>query len=146
MDDNERAIEEAIRLELNMRDLYSLYAVLFPEDKVFWQKISKEEEGHALIIEKCKSIPDYFPEDFVFPDAGILTIENKKVQDAIVSYRSSRPDRDEAYKFALSMERDAAEAHYQSFTVKTDNVDLFKKLNSDDKDHAERIAGLLDKK
>ena len=52
MDYQQEVIQLYIQNELAFNSLYSVYAKKFPETKDFWERIAKEERGHAYWIEE----------------------------------------------------------------------------------------------
>jgi len=139
-------LEEARQLELNVSELYRFYADNYAEDKDFWSKIEEEERGHAALIDVCLDFSDKFPKDMVSGNLGELKQANKDIKDTIEKYRKNPPPREEAYKYAISLENSANELHYQELATDdsaSQAVKTFQRLNADDKDHAERITKLL---
>ena len=49
-------IEEAIQLELNAADLYSLFSEVIPEDADFWAGLSWEERNHASLLKTARDV------------------------------------------------------------------------------------------
>ncbi|MFC1549104.1 ferritin family protein [Candidatus Omnitrophota bacterium] len=141
-------LEEEIKLEFNMSRLYELYQQCFENDKDFWQQMAEEENNHALLLRTGEMLLDEesLPEDFLYNNLNELKAVNKKIEDAIAKYRGETPSREEAYNLAIELEEGAYEFHYQKMmTEKTNSeaLQVFQKLNMDDKDHAERIKALL---
>jgi len=136
-------LEEAIRLELNVADLYSLFAQQFEEDYNFWWKLSNEEMNHASILKtgiefsKLNKIPQE-----IIPDNidGLISLNEKF--PSIIDDCQKNPNRQKCFEVALEIESSAGESHYQEIMIKhTDNdiVKIFQKLNKDDIDHYNRI-------
>ena len=48
----EKIIQQLINQEALLSRLYSLFSKQFPQYKEFWEKLSKEEERHAKLVEK----------------------------------------------------------------------------------------------
>lgn len=139
---------EAERLELNVADLYYLYAELFPEDKEFWENIAREEENHAALLIGLKV---YLKKEVLPPEVFSKNVEelrsvNRTILSKIEKYPIEKPSKKIAYEFAKALENSAYELHYQKLIVGvSDSTVLYKfqLLNGADKDHAERIGALI---
>lgn len=149
--ENIALIENAIVLEYTMAKLYSLYSVLFPEDKEFWNKMVLEENHHADIIKnwKISSQNGSLPEIMLYKNADTLKIEIKDITDLISQYKVKSPSMKEAYYKALDLELQAGELHYQLIMqINTDDefVKIFQELNSDDEMHSKKIDDFIQQK
>ena len=139
----ESQIDEAIRLEINMYKLYTLFQEMFPEDAIFWKELASEEKNHILILRQIKPFLPYDQEfsDEFFSNINTLIQANKKV-DSLIQECKQNPDREIAFQKAIEMENSAGELHFQNMMNKETNSKLakiFKRLNTDDNDHASRI-------
>ena len=146
----ETQIDEAIRLEINMFKLYTLFQELFPEDALFWKELASEERNHVLILKKIKPFLPYdkeFSDEFLSGNIEPLLQTNEKV-DLLIDELKQNPDRETAFKKAYEMEMSAGELHFQNMMSKETNsklANVFKKLNFDDNDHANRIMSYFKK-
>lgn len=138
-------LDESIKLELNLARLYTLFNDLFPDDEDFWWQLAMEERGHASLLQQEKKQPqpiEFFPENLLAADLQALIDANQRILELIESFTKNAPSRKEAFKTALDLELAAGEAHFQEF-LDTPNpspaVAIFKQLNQEDRDHAERI-------
>lgn len=138
-------LEESIRLELNMSELYQFFYAKFPEDSQFWWDLSREEINHASLI---RTISDkIFPERIVPLKEVDLLIErireiNFSIQDKIKEYRKKKPMRYEAFLYAFYLENSSGEIHFDLFMNELPESDvekIYQKLNGEDKNHAMRI-------
>ena len=71
---------------------------------------------------------------------------NKELLSLLDKYENHPPSRETAFNSALKTEISAGEIHFQrAMTKSTDSeiMQLFKKLNQDDKDHAKRIRAYM---
>ena len=143
---------EAIQLELNVAQLYKLFSDAFPQDRSFWWQLAMEEGNHAALI---KSGVDYFMDQGLFPqemlidNLDVLRAINAELTELIEQYNNKRPSRQIAFAAALKLECSAAEAHYQNMMTCKDGpkmLELFRNLNGEDKDHAERIRTYMNEK
>ncbi|ABL64653.1 hypothetical protein [Chlorobium phaeobacteroides] len=138
-------LEESIKLEVNLAKLYTVFNDLFPEDEEFWFQLAMEERGHAALLQQEKKQPhpiDFFPENLLAKDLQSLIDANKRVLNYITVYSENMPSRKTAFETALSLENSAGEAHFQHFLDSPNNslsATIFKQLNLEDRDHAERI-------
>ncbi len=138
-------IEQSIKLELNIGDLYAVFYESLPDDSEFWWRLVLEEKNHAALfrsgIENLEQLKK-FPHDILLENIKVLQSENQKLEDLINQYKLLPPDRCEAFNIALNLENSAAELHFQQFMNKNGDsiIDtIFRELNQADKDHAIRI-------
>ena len=155
--DNEAAsdpaplIDESIRLELNVGNLYLLFHDLFPQDAPFWWHLAEEEKNHAALIRSGKEYfapLDQFPQGMIHDNISELKEANGKVLSIIKECKAHTPSRAEALNFALAIEQSAGECHFQKFMDnKTDSpIDrIFRELNDGDAAHAKRITVYMEK-
>ena len=149
MNHYDRLLEEAIFLELNVGELYLLFYRLFPEDAEFWWTLAIEEENHAALLKTVRQMdqlnvaipPDLFPESL-----QDLQAANRMIRQAILDFEKN-PDRTAAFRAAYLLETSAGEYHYDAFMKHaTDSrvTSIFKHLNGDDVDHANRIREYME--
>ena len=137
-------IEEAIKLELYVSDLYLLFSRKFHEDAEFWWQIAIEEQNHAALLKtvlQMKSVDVEVPTEIVPPGLDQLVQSNERLIKAIKAFEEN-PDRIRAFQFAYGVEHSAGELHYENFMkyAKESKLnDVFRRLNGDDINHAERI-------
>ena len=143
---------EAMRLEYNVSKLYMIFRDAHPEDAKFWWSLVIEESNHAALI---KSGIDYFMSEGFFPNEIFPAMEdlqeaNKELVSLLEKHVNNPPTREEAFKIALKVEISAGEIHYQSAMAKSADgskmLELFQRLNQDDKDHAKRIRAYMKEK
>jgi hypothetical protein len=149
MDDRHaQLIDELIRLELNMADLYRVFSVLFRKDTEFWRELHEEEKRHALLLKNGRDILYEFPGELLPSTLQEVLNTNTILISLIKKYNGKPPSRVSAFKVALSFEESVGEVHYQRAM---DNLptsitlEIFQKLNNNDKDHAARISSYMSK-
>ncbi len=144
--------QEAIELEMNVYELYSIFHDYFPEDADFWWEISLEEKNHAALI---RSGQEHLAEMKLFPDEilpdSLETIkeENEKIRQIIEKWKQIPGTRKEAFQTAFQLENSAGEAHFQEAMTEdkpSKVLEIFQQLNEEDKDHAQRIKNYLEEK
>ena len=139
---------EALQLEYNVSKLYLIFRYAFPDDADFWWRLVLEENNHAALIKSGRDhfIPEgVFPHE-IFPSMDELKKANKVLLSLLDKYENSPPTRKEAFNLALKTELSAGEIHFQrTMTKSTDSkvLNIFQKLNQDDKDHAKRIRAYM---
>jgi len=72
----EQLMDESIKLERNVADVYKIFLTTFPEDSELWSKLIREEEKHADVIQSMRSsllLLRQFP-------SGILTSSMKMLK------------------------------------------------------------------
>ncbi len=140
--------EEAMRLEYNVSKLYMIFRDAYPEDAAFWWQLVIEEGNHAALI---KSARDYFMPVGVFPDGMFPVMEdmqeaNVELESLLEQYAADPPSREIAFNVTLKTEMSAGEIHFQNTMTKIADskiLEMFQKLNQDDKDHAKRIRAYM---
>lgn len=143
-DEFQKLIDEAIRLELNMAELYMLFFRKFPGDSHFWWDLAMEEKNHAALLKTVKQMNISqvdIPRDLLPPGIEEVQSSNQKILQALDEFQIT-PDRNRAFQFALMAENGAGELHYNTYMKNAPDSEItsiFKKLNGDDIDHAERI-------
>ena len=144
-------IDESIKLELNVAELYKIFDEAFPEDAYFWSKLLMEEENHAALIRGVAETYDLsveFTADMLFPSLQDLKNANSKIVSLIVEYRSNPPSRETAFNVALELEQSSGEIHFQRFMEKESNdriIQVYQQLNKDNKNHAARLRSYMEK-
>lgn len=137
-------IDEAIQLELNVGELYLLFYRLFPEDSEFWWEIAIEEENHAALLKTVKqmdAIEVTVPSGLLPGNLEEIKKTNLMIRKAMRDFED-QPDRAGAFRLAYKIENSAGEIHYNAFMKHAPDsriTGVFRKLNGDDVDHAERI-------
>ena len=145
-------IDESIKLELNVASLYLVFYDLFPADADFWWQLILEEKNHATLIRGARDAfisPVLFPREMLAPNLKTLEEANNNLTAIIEQYKKKPPTRLEAFNTAVEVEESAGEIHFQKAmtnTAKTDIMEVFQKLNNDDKDHADRIRAYMKEK
>ena len=143
--------EEAMRLEYNVSKLYMIFRDTHPEDSAFWWQLVIEEGNHAALI---KSGLEYFMPVGVFPEGMFaemadLQQANAELESLLEQYEINPPSREAAFNTALKTEMSAGEMHFQcTMTSEADSkiLELFQRLNQDDKEHAKRIRDYMKEK
>ncbi len=143
-------IDESIKLELNVAEIYMFFYNTFPEDSDFWREMALEEEGHANLIKSGRdTFLDQFPSKLLAPSVQTLCNTNKKLISLLKEYKEKPPSRGTAFNIALNIEQSTGELHFQlamekSFTSSI--MKIFQELNNDYKDHANRIRTYMSDK
>ena len=136
-------IDKAIRLELDMAQLYSIFAEYLEEDKVFWYRMEQEEKNHAALLKTGRDFVRFnkFPIRLL-PEQEAALNESINLVSRYMDEFIDKPGREWAFTSAVELEKSAGEAHYQNFmdSDADDNLTrIFQDLNRADKDHAQRI-------
>ncbi len=142
-------IEESIRLELNVADLYLFFQAAFPEDADFWWALALEEKNHAALV---RSLKEHFlpvgkvPEDLLASSLETVKETNRMIRGLLEKYRNTPPGLEEAFQVACRLEEGAAEIHFQEFMDREGSSELdkiFQRLNADDKDHGKKLRSYM---
>ena len=140
-------IEESIKLELSIADIYMVFYNTFPEDSDFWWKISLEEKGHANLIRSGRdTFLGKFPSKLLAPSLKELRNTNDKLVSLLNEYKEKPPSRETAYNCALDIEQSIGEIHFQLAMDKSSAsyiMKIFQELNKGNKDHINRIRSYM---
>ncbi len=137
-------LDQSIALEYNALRLYMLFAELYPEDRVFWKRISQEEMFHAELLEglrpplKANALPD----DMLSDNLAELKESNTDISEAIEIFAKDKPNREDAFNYALALETTGSELIFQKIVTRSSDKKIekaFKSLAGFCKDHAKRI-------
>jgi len=148
----EKLLNESISLELNVAKIYENFASSYPEDKNFWWTLVIEEKNHAAILrsgEESYLKVDLFPEKILANSIEQLKSVNHHIKEMIADFSENPPDREKAFNIAYKLEKSAGEIHFQDFMTQNSDSEIdriFKRLNQDDKDHADRILRYMEQK
>ena len=138
-------LDESIKLELNLAKLYTIFHDSLEEDEDFWWQLAMEERGHASLLQQEKKQPqpeEFFPDNLLAKDLQSLIDTNEKISGLVSEYSAKPPSRAAAFLAALDIELAAGESHFQHFLdspTSSFSANIFKQLNQEDRDHAERI-------
>jgi len=149
MDDQLRQlIDEFIKLELNMAELYIVFSETFPEDAEFWNGLQLEEKRHALLLQNARDILYEFPVEILPSALEEILKTNSELTSLVKGYRCVPPFRESAFKVAFSLEQSVGEIHYQramESLPESEALKIFQELNNDYKNHAARIRDYMKK-
>ena len=138
-------IDESIKLELTVAELYQLFHNAFPEDPDFWWQLMIEEKDHAAILRSGKEsfLPiNKFPKKLVSNSLQDVIDTVVEIENLIRAYKVNPPSRTEAFNIALKFEISAGEVHIQEFSDiknKTGIDKIFQKLINGDTDHVSKL-------
>lgn len=81
-----RIIEESIRIELQVAELYLFFYRCFPQDEGFWWQIAIEEKNHAALIRSLIELSEQimeFPADMFSNSLSELVETNRMLSSLI---------------------------------------------------------------
>lgn len=138
-----RLLDEAIKIELGISELYQLFSDKILPDRDFWWKLALEEVNHASILKAGKDMLSMgkFPKEIIPDSFEDLVLANIEILESQKRFKDN-PDRIKAFELAYEIEISTGEVHYQKYMESTENGSLrkiFRQLNKDDIDHAKRI-------
>ena len=133
-----------IELELNVRDIYRVFAENNDEDYIFWIQLSNEEDNHATLLRTCIEFinSDLDVSNMIPDDIDNIIEVNKKLLIIKQEYLNTL-GRELSFQIAMNIETSASESHYQD--VMTDEnsenkiLNIIQKLNREDINHYCRI-------
>jgi hypothetical protein len=144
-----RLAEAAIRLELEVANLYAVFHELFHEDEEIWWTLALEEKHHAAILRsgiKYFAPLGKFPDELMNTPLDEITEIISKVAGLSREFEKNPPTRAHAFRVALEIEMNGAELHYQQFMEKrgcSKMEKIFQELNDCDKDHIDRLISYM---
>ncbi|MDH4100924.1 MAG: hypothetical protein OEV28_10170, partial [Nitrospirota bacterium] len=100
-------LEQFVKLELRVADLYLLFSTIFPSDKDFWWQLCVEENNHAALLRTGK---EHFLEEGFIPDELLrVNVDEFRhsladVEVLIEKFRQKAPSEKEALETALMLE------------------------------------------
>jgi hypothetical protein len=137
--------EILVDLELTMGEFYKICAEKWPEDKIFWTEIYKQEYEHAALIKKLSRIISSSPEKFIlgrsFNPVAINTIITG-IRKNIELVKANALSKFKTLYIASDIEESALESKIGEI-VKTDDLgflEITKSIVSQTKTHKEHFA------
>ncbi|MDP3283525.1 MAG: hypothetical protein Q8M56_03780 [Desulfobacterales bacterium] len=139
----EKIIQQMIDQERLLSKIYALFAEKFPQYIEFWMELSREEEHHAVLIEKLREAEK---KGLVFFDEGktrtyTLTVFITYLEDQYQRALQKECGIASAFSCALDLEQALIEkeafSRFDSLNEKTS--DVMNKLKFETKKHIEKI-------
>jgi hypothetical protein len=128
--------------ELNVSELYALYAKKIPAKCTFWERLSQEEISHAAAI-RNDSAGLNLEQSIVENNfsRGIIKYVMDFVLEEIQKAQNSRVTHFDALNTALRIERSMLEKKCFDMFMPTSTTlkELFEKLNADTEKHTEEL-------
>jgi hypothetical protein len=148
-DRKHQILSEMIKTERGMGDLYKLYAEYFTSDKGFWEQISAEEDKHAELLTSgiLYLAFNILPEVVLLNKLEALRQTNESIWVVTKKYEREMPPKEEAYNYAIQMEKSLSEAFFQELMkmpFAPDVVAAWQSLAEESVDHSKRIAATLE--
>jgi rubrerythrin len=151
IDERQRLFEEAIQLETNTADLYTIFSYSHKEHADLWSQLSQEEKGHAALIknavERC-DISELLSSETISASLKKLERCNHHIAALIKQFRVDPPTPGDAFNIALDLEHTAGEIHYQKFMdIGDDSIldKVFQKLDQEDEAHSAQLRAYMTK-
>ncbi len=101
-------------IELVVAELYRRFAVSFAEDRVIWEDLSQDEEGHATMVSELKSVllKNGSPLEVERTNLAALGTYRKGIEDQIDRLRRGELGRQKALFIARDFERTLVERRF----------------------------------
>jgi len=141
----EQFIDEAIQLELNAAEIYTIFSEAIPEDANFWATLAWEEKNHAAVLKTGKDVLmpiDQFPAEMLPNVIQVLVDTNKWLDSLKEEFIECKPDRKTAFSIAINIESSAGELHFQRVMEVSSGshiIKILQELCADDIHHLNRI-------
>jgi CheY-like chemotaxis protein len=141
----EQFIDEAIQLELNIAEIYYIFAAAIPEDANFWATLAWEEKNHASVLKTGKEIllpMDKFPLEILPNVIQTIVDTNRWLNSLKEEFAENKPDRETAFAIAIKIEGSAGEQHFQRVMENPSDstiVKILQGLCEDDLHHLSRV-------
>ncbi|MFC1843701.1 response regulator [Thermodesulfobacteriota bacterium] len=145
----EQFIDEAIQLELNAADIYSIFSEAIPEDANFWLTLAWEEKNHAAVLKTGKDVlmPTYqFPGEILPNVIQVLVDTNNWLNSLKKQFLKCKPDRKTAFSIAIKIESSAGEQHFQTVMNSSPDssvIKILQELCEDDIHHLKKIQDYM---
>ncbi len=143
-------IDETIKLELSIADIYMVFYNTFPEDSDFWWQMTLEEKSHANLIKSGRdTFLGKFPSKLLESSLKMLYNTNDRLVSLLKEYKEIPPSRETAFNIALKIEQLPGELHFQHAMEKpvtSGIMKIFQELNKDCKDHTNKIHAYMSDK
>jgi len=149
MPDYQNTILELLEnLELDISNLYKLFAEKFPAHKQLWDELSDDEVQHASYIKKLAS---FFQQGLVSLDEKTTkTFTIKTVRDAVkLTYQQTQENKltpINALAYSLSLEDSILEKKfYDYFTTRDQNVAyIINKIKQETNQHYQKVKNAIE--
>ena len=141
----EQFIDEAIQLELNAAEIYSIFSETIPEDANFWAILAWEEKNHASVLKTGKEVlipMDKFPMEILPNVIQTIVDTNRWLNSLKEKFAEIKPDRETAFAIAIKIESSAGDQHFQRVMESPSDsnvIRIFQELCEDDINHLSRI-------
>ena len=141
----EQFIDEAIQLELNAAEIYSIFSEAISDDANFWATLAWEEKNHAAALKTGKDIlvpMEQFPGEILPNVIQTLVDTNLWLNSLKEKFAETKPDRETAFSIAIKIESSAGEQHFQRVMESPSDsnvIRIFQELCEDDIHHLSRI-------
>ena len=138
-------LDESIRQELLVSDIYSLFEKTFREDSEFWYKLSQEELNHSAILQAERDgfyEAGLLPEELVPADSETMQEQNILISDFLDILKKSPPSREQAFSIGFCLEGAMIETIFRSCVEEnpeTRALRIFQFLVGEERAHIERI-------
>lgn len=137
-----------VETETNMEKLYGLYAARFRDDRDFWEEIKSEENQHAAILQtgELYLLFNVLPDEALLDKLEALKATNLSIRTVTQEYAQHMPSKEEAYNYAVQMEKSLSEAFFQELLKMKgapEIIAVWQKFGAESVDHSERIRRLL---
>lgn len=136
-------IQQAIRYERNLAELYLAFHNSFPEDAELWWDLSVSEQSHASLLESGQQL--FGPEldsESIEADVDILQTTNDELESLLQRIAAEAIPRKEAFRIALSLEcAENEQTLHRVFRIEggSPGAKVLDKIRSEDQLHSERI-------
>ena len=136
------------QLEMDIANLYKLFAQKFPMHKQLWDGLSSDETSHASYINKLSS---FIQDGLVFLDEkGTKTFTIKLVTDGIKSaYQQTEANKltlMNALAYSLSLEDSIIEKKFYDYFITHDQhiASMIVKIKQETRQHAQKVKKALE--
>lgn len=148
MDDTlEALLDEAIRHEQTVGQLYFEFFQVFPDDADLWWTLSVEENGHAGLLEAGRKIfGDEYGEEILPARVDTLADANRKLEKILEQMKQQPLSREAACRIALEIETTTDGMIFERALQPardSDATSISERMRRDDARHAARIRAYM---
>jgi rubrerythrin len=149
--DLKNVIDGCIQMEQTVASIYSMFMQLFPEEKMLWEDLLRDETDHALWLTDANYIEsiDLLPSNDILPSMKQIEHSLKFADNKRTQIKINPVTMEEALNIALKLEETMVEAFANELKANlfsSDYSSLCEKLLIAEKLHIDKIEDMMMKK
>jgi rubrerythrin len=143
-----KIVKGCIEMERTVANIYSTFMKLFPEEKLFWEDLARDEDDHASWLSNVKffEMIDLLPSTDILPTKELIDNSLKFAENKSRHLRSNPVDLEDALKLALHLEESMVEIFANQLianVLATSYESLSQKILMAEKIHKDKIEDMM---